>query len=113
MQRVEALAARARAARAPKGSALVSRRTESHLTQQPNQALKRKVSQASSRLAMLKASLTQKELSSGIELHDDPKLIGKIGACKAAVCRLTTQDGEYGTAFMVNFENRASSHAMV
>ena len=69
MQRVEALAARARAARAPKGSALVSRRTESHLTQQPNQALKRKVSQASSRLAMLKASLTQKELSSGIELH--------------------------------------------
>lgn len=108
MQRVDALAARARAARMPKRAGQ-GRLVDANLTlRQPDQAVKRKVSQASSRLAMLKASLTQKDLTAGgVDLHEDPKLISKIGACKAAVCRLTTQDGEYGTAFMVNFENRA------
>ena len=53
MQRVDALAARARAARMPKRAGQ-GRLVDANLTlRQPDQAVKRKVSQASSRLAML------------------------------------------------------------
>jgi len=79
------------------------------------------VAEARSRLARLKQGVVTSKVHRKLKKQggggggsghveggwQDTQLAGKIGECKAAVCRITTRGGAYGTGFLIDFENHA------